>query len=199
LKITRREFLTLAGTTAAGLLVTSCAGAQVKPVEEKAQEAKPSYAKQITTICPYCGVGCGAIVVRKAAGDEKILSIEGDPDHPVNEGSLCSKGSALYQLHHDVKTGKANANRLTQPLYRAPGAADWKPISWGDALDKIAANIKKTRDQYFMEKDGQGRMVNRVEAIANLGGAALDNEECYLLSKLTRSLGIVYLEHQARI
>ena len=197
MKVTRREFLTLAGTTAAGFMLTSCAGPAIKPVEDKAREMGVAYAKQITTICPYCGVGCGAIVIRDEVGG-KVLSIEGDPDHPVNEGSLCSKGSALYQLHFDVKTGKANPNRLTQPLYRAPGASDWKPISWGKALDKIAANIKKTRDKYFIEKDG-GKTVNRVEALANLGGASLDNEECYVLSKLARSLGIVYLEHQARI
>ena len=197
MKVTRREFLTLAGTTAAGMVLSGCAKPAIKPVEEKAGEMRPAYAKQITTICPYCGVGCGAIVIRDEVGG-KVLSVEGDPDHPVNEGSLCSKGSALYQLHFDVKTGKANPNRLTQPLYRAPGASDWQPISWGKALDKIAANIKKTRDKYFIEKDG-ANTVNRVEAIANMGGAALDNEECYLLSKLARSLGIVYLEHQARI
>lgn len=198
MKITRREFLTLAGTTTAGLVLSSCAKQVVKPVEDKAHDMKPSYAKQITTICPYCGVGCGLIVVRNETGGD-VLSVEGDPDHPVNEGSLCSKGSALYQLHFDVKTGEANPNRLTHPMYRAPGASEWTKISWNEALDKIAAKIKATRDKYFIEKDANGKLVNRIEAIANMGGAALDNEECYLLSKLTRSLGIVYLEHQARI
>ena len=197
MKVTRREFLTLAGTTAAGFMLTSCAGPAVKPVEDKAREMGVAYKMQITTICPYCGVGCGLIIVRDEVGG-KIVTVEGDPDHPVNEGSLCSKGSALYQLHFDVKTGEANPNRLTQPRYRAPGASDWQTISWGDALDKIAAKIKATRDANFTEKAG-GKVVNRCEALANLGGASLDNEECYLLSKLTRSLGIVYLEHQARI
>jgi formate dehydrogenase major subunit len=197
LKVTRREFLTLTGTTAAGLILSSCAGPAVKPVEEKAGEMKPAYAKQITTICPYCGVGCGAIVLRDE-GDQ-VVSVEGDPDHPINEGSLCSKGSALYQVHFDVKTGKANPNRLTHPMYRARGSDKWVKKSWDWVLDEIAKRIKATRDKHFVEKDSNGKLVNRLEAIANLGGAALDNEECYLLSKLTRSLGIVYLEHQARI
>ncbi len=197
MKITRREFLTLAGTTAAGLALSSCTGQQLKPVEDAARAMKVVYRKQITTICPYCGVGCGAIVIRDEVGG-KVVSVEGDPDHPVSEGSLCSKGSALYQLHFDVKTGEANPNRLTHVQYRAPGASDWKKLSWDKALDMIAKRIKKTRDAEFREREG-GKIVNRVKAIANLGGAALDNEECYLLSKLTRSLGIVYLEHQARI
>lgn len=200
LKITRREFLTLAGTTTASLLLSSCAGPAVIPIWKKAQQRKVKYEQQVTTICPYCGVGCGAIVIRDKA--KKIVSVEGDPDHPINEGSLCSKGSALYQLHFEVtREGheKPNKNRLTHPLYRAPGSSKWKKISWDEALDKIAQRIKATRDKHFITKDKKGRVVNRLEAIANLGGAALDNEECYLLSKLTRSLGIVYLEHQARI
>jgi formate dehydrogenase major subunit len=198
MKITRREFLTLAGTTAAGLLLSSCAGPQVKPVEEKARDMRPDWANAVTTICPYCGVGCGAIVVKNMSGDT-VISVEGDPDHPVSEGSLCSKGSALYQIHFDVVTGEVNPYRVADPMYRAPGSGKWEVKSWDWTLDEIARRIKNTRDKHFIEKDSKGRLVNRLEAIANLGGAALDNEECYLLSKLARSLGIVYLEHQARI
>ena len=200
MKITRREFLTLTGTTAAGLLLSSCAGPAVRPVIGKAHRMKVDYTTQITTICPYCAVGCGVIVLREE-DNSPILSVEGDPDHPINEGALCSKGSALYQLHSIVeRDGKVvpNPNRLTQPLYRAAGASKWKPISWSEAIKGIARRIKKTRDANFTTKKG-GKVLNRTTAIANLGGAALDNEECYLLSKLTRSLGIVYLEHQARI
>jgi formate dehydrogenase major subunit len=197
MKITRREFLTLAGTTAAGLIVSSCGGPAIKDVGDKARAMRAVYAKQYTTICPYCGVGCGALVLRAEEGG-KVLSIEGDPDHPVNEGSLCSKGSALYQLHftHD---GKVNPNRMTKVLYRAPKSDKWQEKSWDWAIKEIAKRIQKTRDAGFIEKDGKGRTVNRCESVANLGGAALDSEECYLLSKLARSLGIVYLEHQARI
>jgi len=92
-----------------------------------------------------------------------------------------------------------NPWRLKKVLYRAPGAADWQEKDWGWAINEIAQRIKKTRDANFIEKDGKGNIVNRTEAIANLGGSALDNEECYLISKLARALGIVYLEHHARI
>ena len=122
----------------------------------------------------------------------KVVSVEGDPDHPINEGALCSKGSALYQV--------ANSDRrVSSVLYRAPGSAKWEVKEWDWAIGKIASNIKATRDASFMATDTQGRTVNRTEAIACLGGAALDNEECYAYSKFARTLGVVYLEHQARI
>jgi len=197
MEITRREFLSLAAATAASFVLSSCMRDLVKPVEEKVAKEVAVYAKQITTICPYCAVGCGVIVLRDDAG--KVISVEGDPDHPINEGSLCSKGSALYQVHFDEKTGELNPLRLTKVLYRAPGSNKWEQKDWNWALDAIAQRIKNTRDQHFIEKDAKGRIVNRLEAIAGLGGAALDNEECYLWAKLARSLGIVYLEHQARI
>jgi formate dehydrogenase major subunit len=146
------------------------------------------------TICPFCGVGCGAIV---AAEDGLVLNVEGDPDHPINQGSLCSKGMSLAQLN--TVDGKPNSHRLTKVLYRAPGGDAWEEKEWEWALDRIAANIKKARDENFIEKDGDGRTVNRLEAVASLGGAALDNEECSLISKAMRALGLVYIEHQARI
>ena len=144
--------------------------------------------KETTTICPYCGVGCGQIV---SARDDKVINIEGDPDHPINEGALCSKGSALYQVAN-------NERRLKKVLYRAPGSDKWEEKDWDWAIEKIAARIKKTRDKTFIGKE-KGKVVNRTDGIACLGGAALDNEECYLLSKTARALGITYLEHQARI
>jgi formate dehydrogenase major subunit len=143
---------------------------------------------ETTTICPYCGVGCGLIVTTK---EGRILNIEGDPEHPVNEGSLCSKGMALYQL-------AVNERRLQNVRYRAPGSDRWEEKSWEWALPEIARRIKTTRDATFRATDGS-KTVNRTEGIACLGGAALDTEECYLYSKLARALGIVYLEHQARI
>jgi len=186
LKITRREFLTLAGTTAAGLLLTGCGGPAKQPVEDKAHTMKAAYDRQITTICPYCGVGCGAIVVRKEKGG-KVLSIEGDPDHPINEGSLCSKGSALYQVHftHD---GKVNPNRLLHVQYRAPGSDKWEKKSWDWAINRISQLVKETRDRELAD----GRKVNRIDSIAAIGGAALDNEECYLYSKLMRALDLPF-------
>ena len=135
-------------------------------------------------------MGCGIIVHSRSA---KVINAEGDPDHPINQGSLCSKGSALYQL-----TGN-NENRLTKPLYRAPYSTKWKEVSWDFALDRIAKNIKKSRDASFRVKNSKGQIVNRTEGIASVGSAAMDNEECYIYQKFLRALGLVYIEHQARI
>ena len=145
-------------------------------------------ATETTTICPFCGVGCGQVVSVK---DGRVVSIEGDPRHPISEGTLCSKGAAAIQVTN-------NRLRLTAPLYRAPGSDRWEEKSWDWVLPRIALRVKATRDASFQAEAG-GTVVNRTEAIASLGGAALDNEECYLLAKLMRALGIVYLEHQARI
>ena len=142
-----------------------------------------------TTICPYCGCGCGLVVTTV---DGKVTNTEGDPDHPINEGALCSKGQALYQVAN-------SKDRLSKVLHRAPGAADWEEVTWIEAMDAIAAKVKATRDATFTEQDGDGRTVNRTDAIGLLGSAALDNEECYALSKLARAMGLVYIEHQARI
>jgi formate dehydrogenase major subunit len=122
----------------------------------------------------------------------KITHVEGDPEHPVNQGTLCSKGAALIQLVDNPK-------RISKPRYRAPGADSFKEVEWDWALDQIARRIKKTRDETFTEKNAAGQVVNRCEGIAHVGSAALDNEECYLLQKWLRSLGLIYIEHQARI
>jgi formate dehydrogenase major subunit len=197
-KLTRREALKLFGSAAVGLALTGCAGADIKDLAER---KKITWKKEYTTICPFCGVGCGLIVVREDTGaNAAVKSVEGDPDHPINRGSLCSKGSALYQLHYDVKTGKVNRNRLQAVQYRAPGAKSWTKISWDKAFKMIAKRFKAAREKTFVDVEkGTKLTVNRTEGVANLGGASLDNEECYLLSKLARALGIVYLEHQARI
>jgi len=157
------------------------------PEYEDTREVKVG--TETTTICPYCGCGCGLVVTTV---DGKITNTEGNPDHPINQGALCSKGQALYQVAN-------NELRQTKVLHRAPGAADWTEVSWEDALDGIAAKIKETRDATFIEKDGNDNVVNRTDAIGSLGSAALDNEECYALSKLLRAMGLVYIEHQARI
>jgi formate dehydrogenase major subunit len=183
--ITRRGFLKFSGATAlAGGMSIS-----LQPNAARAQVSKLVYTKETTTICPYCGVGCGIIVQTR---DGRVVNSEGDPDHPINEGALCPKGASLPQISE-------NPNRLTEPLYRAPFAREWKEVSWGWALDKIAENVKKTRDASFLLKNEKGETVNRTDAIASVGSAALDNEECYLYQKFLRGLGLVYIEHQARI
>jgi len=187
MKISRRSFLGAAGTGTLGGAITLF-GIPKSAKAADIPEIKTVQTTESTTICPYCGVGCGLIV---SVREGKVINIEGDPDHPINEGSLCSKGKALYQL-------AVNERRLQKVMYRAPGSSNWEEKSWDWALPEIAKRVKKTRDASFMFKE-EDKIVNRTNGIACLGGAALDSEECYLLSKLTRSLGITYLEHQARI
>jgi formate dehydrogenase major subunit len=192
MKLSRRDFLKLSGATTGSLLLPTGAALAAKgktfPLHKPIGETP--------TICCFCGVGCGAIVASApdTDGKLKVVNIEGDPDHPINQGTLCSKGQALAQINLDVGN-----KRLRKPLYRAPGSSEWEEISWEEAIERIAEKIKETRDQNFIVQDDEGRTVNRLEAIASLGGAALDNEECSLITKLMRALGLVYIEHQARI
>jgi formate dehydrogenase major subunit len=190
--ISRREFLKLSGVMAGGVLMPSLASRRAIKKARNFQLHKPI--GETNTICAFCAVGCGAIV---AAKDGRVLNIEGDPDHPINEGRLCSKGLAMSQIN--TVDGKVNPRRLQTVKYRAPGSSQWEEKSWDWAYEQIAQRIKDTRDKYFIEKDSEGRTVNRLEAIASLGGAALDNEECSLIVKGMRSLGLVFIEHQARI
>jgi formate dehydrogenase major subunit len=188
MELNRREFLKFGGAGIGALVLLRGAGltrggqaaAEVVPLKTKIKES--------TTICCYCSVGCGAIV---SVYEDGIVKIEGDPDHPINEGALCSKGQAMSQVHQ--VDGKINPYRLTKPLYRAPGAADFEEKSWDWVVDEIAKRVKNTRDSNWNTAAG------RTDALASFGGGELDNEECYLLAKMNRALGVVYLEHCARI
>jgi len=190
MELTRRSFLKLSG---AGIGVTALAQLGFStPAYAADEELRISEASESTTVCPYCSVGCSAIV---SVQDGKVVGIEGLPDSPINRASLCSKGQSIFQVAN-------NKRRLTKVLYRAPGATDWEEKTWDEAIPAIARLIKDTRDANFVETDdvdGNKVVVNRCEGIAQLGGAALDNEECYLASKFARALGLVYIEHQARI
>jgi formate dehydrogenase major subunit len=188
--LTRRQFVQVTGAAAAGVAFSGL-GSDLKPVMAHARELKTKAAKETTTICCYCAVGCGAIV-HTSQKDGRVINIEGDPNHVINRGALCSKGAALSQLAE-------NKERLTQPMYRAPGAKEWKPVTWDWALENIAKRVKATRDASFMTANAKGETVNRTEAIASVGSAALDNEECWLYQAFLRSIGLVYIEHQARI
>ncbi len=159
-----------------------------KPARAHAQTLRIKGAREVPGVCPYCAVGCGQIA---HVMDGKVVNIEGNPDCPHSLGKLCPKGAATIQL-------SVNERRPVQALYRAPGSDHWevKPLDW--MMDRIAQLYKKTRDATFVEKE-DGVTVNRCEGIASLGSACIDNEECYLLTKLNRSLGIVYFEHQARV
>lgn len=182
--VSRRDFLKLSGTTA----LLGSLGVNLDPAKAYARELRIKNAKQTTTICPYCSVGCGLVV---HAENGKVINAEGDPDHPISEGTLCSKGASLMQIVNNDK-------RVMKPLYREPGAAQWKEVEWDWALDRIARLVKDTRDRTFKTVEN-GSVVNRTDGIAHVGSAALDNEECYLIQKLVRSWGLVYVEHQARI
>ena len=191
MELSRRDFLKASGAGVGGLILfNSLEPDAILPKRAPALLPLRKKLGEKATICPYDASGCGFIV---AAEDGKVVNIEGDPDHPVNRGAACAKGASMRQLSAD------NPWRLNKVLYRAPGGTDWEEKPWDWALDTIARRIKDTRDANFIEKDKEGKVVNRNEAIANLGGSGLDNEECYLLSKLNRALGVVYLEHHARI
>ena len=191
MKVNRREFIQITGATAAGLAVSGL-GFDLEPVKAHAQMLKTKYAKETTTICCYCAVGCGAIVHTSLKGDGRVVNIEGDPDHVINQGSLCSKGAALAQLVE-------NKNRITEPMYRASHSKEWKKVSWDWALTEIAKRVKATREATFESKNEKGQIVNRTAGIASVGSAALDNEECWIYQALIRSIGVTYIEHQARI
>jgi formate dehydrogenase major subunit len=190
--LSRREFLrsTAAGIgpgTALGSLVGL--GASLAPATVRAQQLRIKNAKTTPSVCPYCSVGC-ATLVHTINGE--IVNIEGDPRSPHSEGCLCPKGAAIYQLHK-------NPNRATKVLHRKPGATRWEEVELDWAMDRVAALTKKTRDETFVERLADGRLINQTTAIFALGGATLDNEWNHMEQKLMRGLGVVAIENQARI
>lgn len=193
MEMNRRDFLRLSGVSAA-------ATAAFLFVDERDALAKDlkdlriAKAKEVPSVCPHCSVGCGMIAYVK---DGQLLQLEGNPDSPISEGSLCPKGAASYQFAYE-SLGKPNPLRVLKAKYRKPGATQWDEISLDKALDMIAERFKATRDKHFIEKNN-GVTVNRLEAVAHIGSACVDNEEAYLLTKLMRASGLVFLEHHARI
>jgi formate dehydrogenase major subunit len=189
MQISRRDMFKIAGggATALGALVAS--GATLAPAVARAQELRIAKAKVTPSVCPFCAVGCATLV---HTVDGKIVNIEGDPRSPHNEGTLCPKGAATFQLH-------INPNRPTQVLHRAPGATEWEVWDLERAMRRVTELIKKTRDDTFIERLGNGKLVNSTAAIFSLGGATLDIEWNHIHQKLMRGLGIVAIENQARI
>jgi len=191
----RRNFLKLsavaATATAFGGLGFGGTAKAAGALPDYASALNPKWSKQTTSICCYCAVGCG-LVVNTSLKDKKAINVEGDPDHPVSEGSLCAKGASIWQLAE-------NDRRPDSVLYRAPYAKEFKKVSLSWALERIAHKVKETRDAAFTYKNAKGQVVNRCDNIASVGSAALDNEECWAYQTMLRSLGLVYIEHQARI
>jgi formate dehydrogenase major subunit len=192
--VTRRDFLksTAAGGFALGGLFGL--GVDLGKAQAQVRSLRIANGREVPSVCPYCGVGCGQLVSVRAG---RIVNIEGNPESPVSRGALCPKGSATFQL-------SVNPNRVTKVWYRAPGATEWdktKTLDW--AMERIAQLVKRTRDETFRETwrapDGAEKPVNHTLGLASLGGATIDNEWNYIQAKLTRSLGMVFLENQARI
>jgi len=195
-ELTRRQLLK-AGAGSAGLALVPFAnplGFDLRSAKKIQQEFRLAGAKEVHSVCPYCAVGCSLIAYTKqdAGGKPQLLQIEGDPDSPVNEGRLCPKGATAMQL-------ATSARRVKAPMYRAPGATTWEEKSWDFVLDKIAKNIKASRDNTFVAQDANGNVVNRTEGVAFAGGAAFSSEEGYLATKIMRTLGVVHIEQQARV
>ena len=189
--VSRRGFLKLSACAAA-LPAFGGLGLTFAPTPAAAEIAKFTKTKVTTSICCYCAVGCGLLVHTADEGKGRAVNVEGDPDHPVNEGALCAKGSAIRQMGE-------NKARPPKPMYRAANATEWKEVEWSWALKEIAKRVKNTRDKSFAFKNEKGEVVNRTEAMISLGSAALDNEECWTYQAFQRSLGLVNIEHQARI
>jgi formate dehydrogenase major subunit len=190
-EVTRRQLLGGAVTGAVGGSVLGFDIAEAKVVKKRLRVEGATVSH---SICPYCAVGCALIAYTRKNGDGKIelLQIEGDPDSPVNEGRLCPKGATALQL-------AVSNRRVPAPMYRGGGATEWQRVSWDFALDRLAQNIKASRDRTFVTTDGDGRVVNRCEGIAFAGGAAFSSEEGYLAAKVMRGLGVVHIEQQARV
>src|SRR6266571_1949987 len=189
----RRDFLKI---SAVGGAAATVFGFDLAPAYAQLRELKIARATETRSTCPYCSVSCGVIIY--TIGDKaknvtpQVIHVEGDPDHPINRGTLCPKGASLEQ---DI----LNPRRLLKPQVRRPGSDHWEGISWDDALNEIAAKVKKTRDDSFIEKDAAGHTVNRCESIAFSGGCTDTNEFNYLVVKSMRALGVVHLENQARV
>ncbi|KVC75411.1 sulfate ABC transporter substrate-binding protein [Burkholderia ubonensis] len=195
LQMSRRQFLKVTATSLAG---SSLALMGFSPTEALAEVRQYKLARTVETrnTCPYCSVGCGILMYSLGDGAKNaqpsIIHIEGDPDHPVNRGTLCPKGASLIDFIH-------SPSRLMHPEYRAPGSDKWERISWNDALDRIAKLMKADRDANFVETADDGAKVNRWLTTGMLAASAGSNEVGYLTHKVIRSTGMLAFDNQARV
>jgi formate dehydrogenase major subunit len=193
--ITRRQFLAVTGASLAGSSLALMGFSPAVAVAE-VREFKLARTTETRNTCPYCAVACGILMY--SLGDTaknakaSIIHIEGDPDHPVNRGTLCPKGAALIDFVH-------SPSRLTFPQYRAPGSDHWQSISWDEALARIARLLKDDRDANFIARNADGQTVNRWISTSMLAASASSNEVGYITQKVVRSLGILAFDNQARV
>jgi formate dehydrogenase major subunit len=191
--LSRRSFLK---TGVAGAVGLSALGFDLQPLQAQSSSLKISRTTQTRSTCPYCSVSCGIIIHTIGDGAKnvtpQVIHVEGDPDHPINRGTLCPKGASLLQ---DI----VNDRRLLKPQVRRPGSDHWEDIPWDQAIDEIATRTKALRDADFIEQDKNGKTVNRWESMAFAGGCTDTNEFNYLVVKSMRSMGVTCLENQARV
>ncbi len=193
MSVSRRGFLK---ASIAGGLGVSALGFDLKPAYAASRELKIRNAKEYKTVCPYCAVGCGTIAYVHGSGGlntvNTVIHVEGDPDNPINGGTLCPKGASQMQLAISPRLRKA-------PMLREAGSAEWREVDWDFAMDWFARHFKDSRDNTFVERDDSGRTVNRCEGISWVGSATVANEDAYLITKTMRAFGLIYIDHQARI
>lgn len=193
--MTRRQFMAITGSGLAGSSL-ALLGFSPDPALAEVREFKLSRATETRNTCPYCSVSCGLLMY--SLGDKSknatasIFHIEGDPDHPVNRGTLCPKGAALIDFIH-------SPSRLTHPEYRAPGSDRWQRISWDEALERVARLMKQDRDANFIARNAEGQTVNRWLTTGMLAASASSNEAGYITHKVIRSLGVLAFDNQARV
>lgn len=191
--ISRRKFLQVSAVSGLG---ASALGFDLEPAYAATRDLKIRNAREYKTVCPYCAVGCGTIAYVHGSGGlntvPTVIHVEGDPDSPINGGTLCPKGASQMQLAISPRLRKS-------PMLREARSSEWREVSWDDAMDWFARRFKESRDATFVERDDAGRTVNRCEGVAWVGSATVANEDAYLITKTMRSLGLVYIDHQARI
>ncbi|MGC2322001.1 MAG: hypothetical protein WA463_05165 [Terriglobales bacterium] len=193
MEVSRRSFFKAGLLGGVGLTVF---GFDAAPLLAQTQGLKISRTTETRSTCPYCAVSCGVII--HTLGDKaknvtpQVVHVEGDPDHPINRGTLCPKGASLEQ---DIM----NERRLLKPQVRRPGSTQWEDIPWDQAINEIGRWVKKTRDATLIEQDSEGRTVNRLETVAFTGGCTDTNEFNYLVVKTMRSMGLTFIENQARV
>lgn len=193
--VSRRDFVKISGL-AGGTGLVSSLGFDLRPVWAATRRLKIEGAREYRTVCPYCAVGCGTIAYVHGSGGlnttRTVIHVEGDPDSPINGGTLCPKGASQMQLAISPRLRKS-------PLLREAGSSEWREVDWDYAMDWFARRFKDSRDRTFAERDDQGRTVNRCEGVAWVGSATVSNEDAYLITKTMRAMGLMYIDHQARI
>ena len=188
MKVTRRDLLKVAGA-GAGAIALGSLGVSYLVTESYAKKLKTKGAKEVRSICPFCAVSCRFIAHVKYG---KVVSTEGDPGYPISEGALCAKGATMNSMVNST-------HRLLKPLYRAPFSEKWEEKSYSWMIDRLAKKIKETRDKTFTLKNAEGKVVNRLETMFHMGSSQMSNEEASVVVQAQRALGIVYMDHQARI